>query len=328
MTELTRRNLVLSATLAGVVFGAGRPLEIVSPALAQSGSGPSPLNPKGAKFHRFNVGSIEVTQVFDGASDRDHSPTFIKNATVDETKAALRAGGLPDDKVPNAFTVTIVRLGDRIVMFDAGNARGASPNVGLLAENMKEAGLDPAKLSAIIVTHFHPDHIFGLMTKENAQLYPDTEIIVSETEYKYWTDPATLASLPEARQGLAKRIQATLPGWKNIRRHAGQGDVVPGIRAIDTFGHTPGHTSYHLESGGQQLIVLGDVTNIPALTVRNPGWHIFFDQDPQMAEASRRRIFDRAAADKVMLTGYHWGMPGAGIVSADGGGYVLAPVAV
>jgi glyoxylase-like metal-dependent hydrolase (beta-lactamase superfamily II) len=133
--------------------------------------------------------------------------------------------------------------------------------------------------------------------------------------------------LPEARQGIAKRVQATMPNWKNLKPAAAGSDVLPGIKPVPTPGHTPGHTSYHMASGGQQLIVLGDVTSIPAINLRNPGWHIMFDQDAQQAEATRRSIMDRAIADKVTLTGYHWGMPGAGTIAKDGNGYVLSPVA-
>lgn len=138
-------------------------------------------------------------------------------------------------------------------------------------------------------------------------------------EYKFWTDPSVTA-------GAAKRIQAVFPGWKNIKQFEGDKDVVPGVRAIATNGHTPGHTSYMVSSGNRQLIVLGDVTNLPALNLKNPGWHLVFDADAAMAEGGRRKIFDRAIADKAVLTGYHWGMPGAGTLKKDGKGYAYVPV--
>jgi glyoxylase-like metal-dependent hydrolase (beta-lactamase superfamily II) len=170
------------------------------------------------------------------------------------------------------------------------------------------------------MTHVHGDHISGLMAKDtNAPIFPNAQIYVPATEYKYWTDPNTTAAP-------AKRIQAVFPGWKNIRQFEGDAEVVPGIRAVNTNGHTPGHTSYHIASGGQQLMVLGDVTNIRPLFMKNPGWHAAFDTNPTLAEENRRKIFDRVVADKVVATGYHWGMPGAGTVQKDGSGYALVPV--
>ena len=325
MPTMTRRSVVLSAAAAGIAFGLSKYVEIIPPAFAQDSG--SPLNPKGQKFFKFKVGDIEVTQVFDGLVARDHDPGFVKNASLDDLKASMKAAKLPDEKLLIPFTITVVKIGERTIMFDSGNGTGGAPGTGKLAENLKEAGIDPAKLSTIVVTHFHPDHIFGLMTKENGQIYAGTEIIVPESEYKFWTDPALIAKLPEGRRGLAQRIQATMPTWKNIKQATAGKEVVPGVHAVLTPGHTPGHTSFLMASGGKQLFVLGDVTNLPAYNMINPGWHLVFDQDAPLAEKTRRETFDRAIAEKLICTGYHWGMPGAGTVAKDGNGYALVPVA-
>ena len=318
---LDRRNFIVSAAAAASVLSLdGRIVFAKSKAAADL------MGAKG--FFSFKVGDIEVVTISDGNWQKPHDPGFIKNASVDETKAALTAGGLPDDKVTIPFTVTVVKSGGKTIMFDAGTGAQLAPTAGKLAANMAAAGIDPGKIDMVVVTHFHPDHIFGLMEKEtNAQVYPNAEIVVPNAEYAYWTDAATLAGLPENRQGLVKRIQATMPTWKNLKRIEDGAEVAPGIVAVAAYGHTPGHTTYLLGSGKDQLYVLADITNIPALFVRNPGWHVVFDADPQMAEASRRRMFDRVISDKAIITGYHYGMPGAGRIEKDGNGYAFIPLA-
>ena len=331
MTNVSRRNLVFSAGAAAAAFGLNGPLEFLSPAFAQkagSGSG-SGTAPKVMGFKRFKVGDVEVTTIYDGVWEKAHDPAFIKNASVEDTKKALVAGKLTDAYVPIPFTVTVVKIRGKYVMFDSGTGGQVQPTAGLMmSQNMKAAGIDPTKISTIIVTHYHPDHIFGMMAKDtNAQVFPNAEIMVPAAEHKWWTAPDLIGKLPEARQGLAKRIQATLPGWKNIKQIEDGKEVAPGIKAVASYGHTPGHTSFLVSSGKKQLMVLGDVTNIPALFVRNPGWHAASDTDPVMAEANRRKMIDRAIAEKMMVTGYHFGMPGAGTFAKDGSGYVFKPVA-
>jgi glyoxylase-like metal-dependent hydrolase (beta-lactamase superfamily II) len=325
MHSISRRGFVATAAAAGAAFGITKPIEIFAPANAQGADG---LVAKG--FAKFKVGDATVTTIYDGIWEKAHDPGFIKNASVDDTKAALKAAGQTDAHVPIPFTVTVVEIGGRTVMFDSGTGGGQAggPKAGLLAkENLAKAGIDAAKIGTILVTHFHGDHISGLMAKDtNAQVFPNAEIIVPESEFNYWTPADLIAKLPEARQGLAKRIQATLPGWKNVKQVGDDKEIVPGIRTINTNGHTPGHTAYVVGSGAGQLIVSGDVSNIQALFVKNPGWQVAFDQDAALAEKSRRALFDRIVADKAVVTGYHWGMPGAGTLQKDGNGYALVPV--
>jgi glyoxylase-like metal-dependent hydrolase (beta-lactamase superfamily II) len=317
MPTVSRRDVVASSALAAAL-GLVSPVTVIVPAHAQKT--PSPAKP----FHQYKVGAFECTAVYDGIWEKPHDPAFIKNASVDDVKQAMRAAGLTDEFVSIPFTPLLVNTGRDLVLFDAGTGGQVQPTAGRLLDGMKQAGIEAGKITKIMISHFHPDHIFGLMEKDtNAQTFPNAEIVVSAAEYKFWTDPAVVDKLPAARQPLAKRIQATFPTWKNIRQVDGEVEVAPGIRTVATPGHTPGHVSFHIASGGAQMIYSGDTFYQPALSLKTPHWQGVFDQDGPLAEKSRRALADRIVADKVLVSGYHFPWPGAGTLAKDGAGYAL-----
>jgi glyoxylase-like metal-dependent hydrolase (beta-lactamase superfamily II) len=319
MRSLSRRDVFVSAGLAAG-FGLASRLALIVPAHAQKTPGPA------TPVHKFKVGSFECTALYDGIWEKPHDPAFFKNASLDEIKAALRGAGQTDEFVPIPFTPMVVSTGRDLILFDSGTGGQMVPTAGKLADNMKAAGIDAAKITRIMISHFHPDHIFGLMQKEtNAQVYPNAEIVVSTTEYRFWTDPAVIERLPEARRPLARRIQATFPTWKNIRQVDGEAEVAAGVRTVPAPGHTPGHTAFHIASGAAQMIYSADTFYVPALSLATPNWQGVFDQDSQLAVKTRIALADRIVADKVMVAGYHFPWPGSGTIARDGNGYVLAP---
>ena len=316
MLNMSRRDFVVSTGLAAAL-GLNARL-VVTPAYAQKT--PDPAKP----FVTYKVGDAEVTAIYDGIWEKAHDPAFISNASIDDVKAAMVKAGLPADFVSIPFTVAVVKTGGKTILCDSGTGGQVQPTAGKLAANMKAAGIDPTKIDTILISHFHPDHIFGLMEKDtNKPVYPDAEIILSDVEYKFWTDPAVIDKLPEARKGLARRIQAVFPTWKNIRQVTGEPEVAPGIRFVSAPGHTPGHRAFHLASGGSQLMISNDTAYVPALVVANPGWRGAYDQDGATAETSRRALLDRVIADKIQICGYHFPFPGAGTIAKDGTGYAL-----
>jgi glyoxylase-like metal-dependent hydrolase (beta-lactamase superfamily II) len=309
---------MVSAGLAAAL-GVASQVRLVGPALAQRTPGPA------MPFYKYKVGDLDITEVYDGIWEKAHDPAFFKNASIDDVKTALRAAGETDEFVPIPFTpMALTRPNGEVILFDPGTGGQVQPTAGKFLENLKAAGIDPAKVTKIMISHMHPDHIFGLMAKDtNAQVYPNAEIVLSVPEYKFWTDPATLEKLPAARRPVAQRIQATFPTWKNVRQVDGEVEVAPGIRTIVTPGHTPGHISFHVSSGNAQMIYSADTFYQPAFSMHTPEWQGAFDQDGPTAERSRRALAERLVADKILVTGYHFPWPGGGMLSRDGNAYAL-----
>jgi glyoxylase-like metal-dependent hydrolase (beta-lactamase superfamily II) len=345
----SRRSLVLSAVTAALAFGLDGTLAIAEArscrhrhahnkkhapdrhvadqhALHQQRT-PDP--PQG--FYRTKVGDAEITAIYDGVWEKPHDPGYFSNATVDETKQALAAAGFTTAFVTIPIATFVIRLNGKTVLCDAGGGdqvQGFNPDSvfvsGKTLANLKAAGIDPAQVETILVSHFHPDHIFGLLGKEtNAPVFPNAEIIVSAAEYKFWTDPSLTGKLPPGRQSLARRIQTVIPQWKNVLPVEGEDEVVPGIRFVSVPGHTPGHTAFHVSSGEAQLMISSDTAYVPALCAAHPAWHGAFDQDAPLAETSRRKLLDRVIADKMLICGSHFPWPGFGRIARDGAGYAL-----
>jgi glyoxylase-like metal-dependent hydrolase (beta-lactamase superfamily II) len=322
MPTLTRRSL-LAGSAAAAAFGLAGSLEFITPARADAPAEPT------VGFYRYKVGSIEVTAVYDGIWRKPHDPAFIKGVSVDETKAALAKAGLPTAFMPIPLTVIVLKMGDHAVMIDAGSGVGQwQANATHLPANMAAAGIDRQDIKTILVSHFHPDHVWGLMEKgTNAAVFPEAELVVNRAEYEFWTDPSKTASLPEGRRAAAKRITDVFPTWKNWRLVDSGAEVAPGIQILDAHGHTPGHSVFVVSSGNDQLMASNDIMYVPALLAPHPEWQGSYDQDGPMAIETRRRIVDRVIADKMMICGAHFPFPGLGNFVKDGTSYAFTPVA-
>jgi len=317
--KLSRRNFVASAA-GSAALGLSGSLTFLPSAMAAD------VRKKG--YYSYKVGSdIEVISIYDGIWMRPHDDTFIPGVSVEETKAALRAGGLDDSAVPIEFAYTVVKAGGETILVDAGTGGQLTPSAGLGSAGMEAAGIKPADITKVIISHFHPDHIFGLMAKDtNAQVFPNAEIFLGETEYKFWTAPDLIEKLPERRRGLAQRIQATFPTWKNVTQYNGGQQIAAGVKMKDAFGHTPGHSVVHLSSGNDQAMLLGDLLNVPALFLANLDWQLVFDADKDKASETRKKVVAQAAADGITVAGYHFGFPNSGKIEKDGNGFVFNPV--
>jgi glyoxylase-like metal-dependent hydrolase (beta-lactamase superfamily II) len=321
MLNTSRRGVLAGAAVAAA-FGLTRPLAFVTEAYAQTPQEPT------IGFYKYKVGEIEVTAVYDGIWRKPHDPAFIKGVSVEETKAALAKAGLTTDFMPIPLTVVVLKIGDKHIMVDAGSGVGQwQANATHLPANMKAAGIDRSQIETILISHFHPDHVWGLMEKgTNAGVFPEAELVVNSTEYKFWTEPGRVEKLPEGRRAAGKRIADVFPTWKNWRLVESGAEVAPGVEIIEAYGHTPGHSVFLVSSGNDQLMVSNDTMYVPALLAPHPDWQGAYDQDGPMAVTTRRRIIDRVIADKTMICGAHFPFPGAGAFVKDGDAYAFTPV--
>ena len=323
MFIMSRRGILASAAVAAAFGLHGKKLALVGPAHAEA-----PLEPANGVY-KYKVGSIEVTAVYDGIWRKPHDPTFIKNASVEDTKEALAKAGLTTEFMPIPLTVVVLKIGDKYVMIDSGSGVGQwQANATNLPSNMKAAGIDRGQISTILVSHFHPDHVWGLMEKgTNAAVFPNAELIVNSTEYKWWTEPGRVEKLPEGRRPAGKRIGDVFPTWKNWKLVEDNAEVAPGVRLLAAPGHTPGHSAFLVTSGKDQLMVSNDAMYVPALLAPHPDWQGAYDQDGATAVTTRRKLMDRVIADKMMVCGAHFPFPGRGTFTKDGDAYAFAPLA-
>ena len=308
MTRLDRRGLLPAA---GAMLMAPALLRAAQAQTATQTPAPAPAAAaaQASGFYRFRLGGRMVTLVNDGQGRRP-KPTegFVRNAEPAAVEKALRDAFLPTEHLDIPYTVTVLQGPDGLVLFDTGTGGQLGATAGNIPANMRAAGLAPEQVTMIVVTHFHADHISGL------------------AEWAYWMDEGIASRAPEAMRGAFAGVRRRFgPYQSRLRRIAPDAEVAPGIKAVATHGHTPGHSSYLLSDGNDQVMLLGDVTNRPELNLANPGWHLVFDMDGQMAEATRRRVFDQVATDRIRCIGYHFPFPANGHVVKEGQGYRLVP---
>lgn len=317
MSDFTRRVL-----LGAVAAAAATP--VVSAPTARAAAPAAGRQVPG--IYRYKIGEFELTAINDGVNLRPMQDGFVKNAPLDEVKDALDEAFLPTDKLPIPFNQLIVNTGRRVVLIDTGTGGQLAPTAGMLIENMEAAGIDPKAVDTVLISHFHGDHILGLRTKEGELAFPNAEVLVPEAEWAFWMDEGQASRAPEGLKQNFANAQKTFGSIaKDVKRYDADKELVPGITSIAAYGHTPGHTAFRISSGSDQLVVLSDTSNHPALFVRNPGWHAVFDMDPGKAEEMRRKMFDMVSADRLRVQGYHFPFPATGHIAKDGDGYAFIP---
>jgi glyoxylase-like metal-dependent hydrolase (beta-lactamase superfamily II) len=326
MNEITRRAALSGAT----AFTAAA----LAPAWPLTAEGAAPATGKQAPgFYRYNVGDFEVTVVTDGVNTFPLPDGFVLNAKKDEVSAALTAAHLDKDKLTIPYTPILVNTGGKLVLIDTGQGEAAFERTkgaaGQFQRNLAAAGIDRNEIDTVVISHFHGDHVNGLLTADSKSAFPNAEILVPRVEWAFWTDDGEMSRAPAGRmQDLFRNNRRVFDALgRKVSPYEWDKEVAPGITAVATVGHTPGHTSYVVSSGSGRVYVQSDVTNIPVLFARRPGWHAGFDQDPRQAEETRRKVYDMLAAERMLVQGFHYPFPALAHIEKAGDGYreVLVP---
>jgi glyoxylase-like metal-dependent hydrolase (beta-lactamase superfamily II) len=272
-------------------------------------------------YHR-KIGDIVVTAISDGYLDGGLD--VMRNVDLDKAQQALREAFRPARRTSvNAF---LIHSKDRLAIVDTGSGNYLGPTAGFVQHNLAAAGIDPKSIDTVLLTHMHPDHSAGLTDMSDGRLlFPNAELVVHENEPAHWFDDGAMAKVDDRSRRLyflAGREQV-LP-YKNRTRLFKQGEVFPGVTAVPSHGHTPGHTAFLIASGNDQVMIWGDTVHVPEVQTAFPEAGMAFDTDLAAAAAARKRMFDRVSADGILIAGMHLHFPAFSRLARRGDAYALS----
>jgi glyoxylase-like metal-dependent hydrolase (beta-lactamase superfamily II) len=310
--QLTRRSFGLAA-LGGL---------LAAPALAKAPF----AGAQAPGVYRLKVGAFEITVLNDG-----WLPLEAKIFSGDPATAAklIESSFLPKDAIPTAVNEWLVNTGDKLVLVDTGTSNLFGPTLGRLAKNLAAAGVDPGAVDAIVLTHMHPDHANGLLTRDKKVAFPDASVHVHETELGFWTSAEIAGRAPDDFKPFFEMARNAIKPYADagkVTTYKDGAELLPGIAVIMAPGHTVGHSVVRLSSQGRALLLWGDVVHNAALQFPEPDRALTFDTDQAMAIASRKRVFDMVANDRLTIAGSHLPFPGIGHVAKAAPGYAFVPI--
>jgi glyoxylase-like metal-dependent hydrolase (beta-lactamase superfamily II) len=303
-------------------------LAAMAPAFALPGAVRAQLGaPEGGNpgYFRFTLGDSRLTILSDGYFSLPTGGVGV-NAGPEEVQAFLREHYLSPEQGYSHTNHLLIEKGDAVILVDVGSGNRFFDTVGQLMANLEAAGVDPSSITHVVITHAHPDHIWGIRDDFDEALFPDAEYFIGRVEHDYWLQDDLVNLVDPTDQqfvlGAVNSLNCDGVEWNLLED--GQ-DVVPGVRVIATPGHTMGHMSVVLEDGGKQLIALGDCMTHAHLSFKRPEWYNGTDFNGEQTVATRKRLLDMCAEDRIAVLGYHFPFPGVGHVIQQGEGHAFLP---
>lgn len=315
----SRRDILnLAATAPALAL----PALAATKATAQTLGAPAAANP--AHF-RFQLGDVVLTVVSDGHLEVPAGGLGV-NADPEEVKAFLESYFLSTELNYSHTNHLVIEHGDATVLVDVGSGNRFLPTAGRLMDNLNAAGIDAGAITHVVITHAHPDHIWGIRDDFDEALFPDAAYFIGGTERDFWLQDGLVNTVSAGMQqfvvGAVNSLNVDGADWTIMDDGT---EIVPGVRVIDTPGHTMGHMSVIIESDGKQLIALGDSMNHAWMSTARPDWVSEFDMDADQTVATRNRLLDMAATDRMAVLGYHFPFPGVGNIVREGEAYRFVP---
>jgi glyoxylase-like metal-dependent hydrolase (beta-lactamase superfamily II) len=327
MAEITLNRRKIMLTAASAVTGLILPTGM---AFAQSASAASPPAQGGnAGHYRFRVGDILATVLSDGLIGGPPR-VYASNAPEAELQEVLRRAFLPADRLTLNLNTLLIETNGRRILLEAGAGQTMGPQGGRIFENLAAIGLLPEDIDVVVVSHTHPDHVGNLRTADGGKAFSRAAIFAPRADWDFFVrnDP-DLSYMPvsaDFRRNFALAIRRSVePVTNGIELYEPGAEIVPGLATLPAFGHTPGMANFLVQSGNDQLLLTADLAYHPIVNIDRP-WVPGPDRDKDTALASRRRIFDMAAADRLLVLGFHYPFPGLGRMFKTDAGYAWVPV--
>ena len=308
---LSRRQLLAGASAAAAVGLAGT----ASPVMAKAPM----INAQAPAFYRFQLGTIEATVVSDGPLSIGDPKNTFRGPTAEQIGRMMTDHFLPTDNVVLDQNALVINTGDKLAVFETGmSSVKRNDAMGRLVTSIKQAGIDPNDIDAVIPTHAHIDHIGGIMAQDGSRNFPNAQIYISQADLEFWTDDKRLGTPAEGSALAAKKN--LLPNRDRIVFYKDGQDVIPGVQAMHTPGHTVGHTCFVINSGGKSLFLTGDLMH-HVILIEQPRMEVAFDTDPGQGIQTRIRVMDMLSTQQMMALVYHLPWPGLGHFAKQGDGF-------